>query len=241
VEGNIAFGNGLAASERRDTFAQILVGRDAPAATRNIRVVDNCTWLPQRGGPDVISDGKGIMLGFDSPNNENVICTGNYAAGGDKAFRVAPWTGRVDISKNIFAGNVVGLPGAPGMGDSVALTPKGVHAVARVNRYEPYRVHLAVYNWDRGAVARVDLHDVLMVGGAYKVFSVYDAEQFKWDKPAAEGVYGGGVIDIPMKTGWRWEPDFGAFIVVREYARKADLELLKKAREGWIDPATGNK
>jgi ferric-dicitrate binding protein FerR (iron transport regulator) len=243
LEGNIAFGNGLAASERRDSFAQILVGRDAPAATRNIRVIDNCTWLPPRGASDLIADGKGIMLGFDSRNNENVICTGNYAAGGDDAFRIAPWSGRVDVSKNTFAGSgrVVRLADAPEVGGVAVPAPKGVHAVARVNRYEPNKVHLAVYNWDREAVARVDLHDVLMIGGTYKVFSVYDAEQNKWDKAAAEGVYGGGTIDIPMNSGRRWEPEFGAFIVVREYAHKADLELPRKAREGWIDPATGNK
>ena len=60
--------------------------------------------------------------------------------------------------------------------------PTGLHVFKRVNRYEPQRVHLAVYNWDHLDRVRIDLEGVLARGQAYRVVNVLDFFGAPWPK-----------------------------------------------------------
>jgi ferric-dicitrate binding protein FerR (iron transport regulator) len=245
VEGNISFANGFDSSGRLHGFAQIVIGREPPGATRAVRVVDNCTWLP---GDDRLADGKqpshGMFLGWTSLANEDLTCTGNFLSGGQYPLFVSTWKGRVDVSRNVLAGGGKLWVGSAPMDDvrenREIAAPAGSRVVRRVNRYEPSRVHLAVYNFDKADKVAVDLSEILKPGSSYRLISVYDAalDPVK-AAAAAPAAYQGGTIDIPMKTGQagrnRWEPDFGAFLLLREYAPKEDLDLVSKMRSAWTD------
>ncbi|MHC4717569.1 MAG: right-handed parallel beta-helix repeat-containing protein [Planctomycetota bacterium] len=86
--------------------------------------------------------------------------------------------------------------------------PAGLHVFRRVNRYEPSRVHLAVYNWDRRREVAVDVSGVAAPGSAYRVVNVLDL----FGEPVAEGKVAGGTIRLPM-AGHRYEPEFGAYLL----------------------------
>jgi len=88
--------------------------------------------------------------------------------------------------------------------------PAGLHVVKRVNQYEPERVHLAVYNWDRKETVRLPLEGLLKKGDTYRVVNVLDF----YGKAVAQGTAEGAYVDLPMK-GHRYEPDFGAYILFR--------------------------
>jgi hypothetical protein len=86
--------------------------------------------------------------------------------------------------------------------------PVGLKTFIRPNLYDPDRIHLAVYNWDRKESVPIDLSCVLKAGERFKVVSV----QNYFGKPIIEGIYEGKPAMLPMNqepTG----PEFGAFIV----------------------------
>jgi hypothetical protein len=92
------------------------------------------------------------------------------------------------------------------------LTPKrrpvGLKTFIRPNRYDPDRIHLAVYNWERRESAPVDLSSVLKVGERFKVVSV----QNYFGKPVLESIYTDNPVALPV-TQEPTGPEFGAFIV----------------------------
>jgi hypothetical protein len=108
----------------------------------------------------------------------------------------------------------------------------------RVNRYEPERVHLAVYNWDRKDSVRIDLKGVLAAGDAYRVASALDY----FGPPVVQGKAEGAYVDLPMK-GHRYEPEFGAYVLFRgespaggwpESQRRETAKNAKSAENGQM-------
>lgn len=93
--------------------------------------------------------------------------------------------------------------------------PAGVKVLARANRYEPGRVHLAVYNWDLQDSVRVDLQGLVEAGAAYEVRNVLDY----FGAPVAAGVYNGQPVVLPM-AGTDSGPEFNAFVLT---SRRATL------------------
>jgi hypothetical protein len=65
-----------------------------------------------------------------------------------------------------------------GQTDSVVLSSKGRPAenrvFMRVNRFEPQRVHLVVYNWELLPAVQLDVSAVLKPGQQYKIVEVHD-------------------------------------------------------------------
>jgi len=88
--------------------------------------------------------------------------------------------------------------------------PAGLHTFARVNQYEPGRVHLAIYNWDHRPAVRIHLPDVLQKGDAYRVVNVLDF----YGPPVAQGEAQGPGFVLPMGRH-RYEPEFGAYLLFR--------------------------
>jgi hypothetical protein len=74
----------------------------------------------------------------------------------------------------------------------------------RPNRYEPGRVHLIIYNWERRDTVEVDVKDALKAGARYELRDVLDY----FGGPAAAGVYGGEPLKMPMAGA-----EFGVFVL----------------------------
>jgi hypothetical protein len=82
----------------------------------------------------------------------------------------------------------------------------------RVNRYEPQRVHLAVYNWPKAPTVPLDLADVLERGEKFRIVEVHDL----WAKPVVEGTYEGKPVE--MKPAGPYAPEFGCYVLFRKGA-----------------------
>jgi len=79
----------------------------------------------------------------------------------------------------------------------------------RVNRYEPERVHLIVYNWPRTKEAALDLADVLKPGQKFRVMELHDI----FGKPVLEGAYDGKPVALPMAGPYA--PEFACYLLIR--------------------------
>jgi hypothetical protein len=104
--------------------------------------------------------------------------------------------------------------------DKVVKPPAGVwatgtHVCIRPNQYEPDRVHLAVYNWDKKDEVQIDLKGLLKKGDTYRVVSALDF----FGKPVTSGIAESSSITLPMK-GHACEPAFGAYVLFRGTAEK---------------------
>ena len=64
------------------------------------------------------------------------------------------------------------------------------------NSYDLRRGRITIFNFDRDATVAVDLSQLMKIGSAYRVHSVFDL----YGEPIVSGVYTGGTIDIPMGT-----------------------------------------
>jgi len=64
------------------------------------------------------------------------------------------------------------------------------------NAYDPRRGRITIYNYDRDPKVAVDLSQIVKVGAAYRIHSVFDL----YGDPIVSGVYSGGTVDIPMAT-----------------------------------------
>jgi hypothetical protein len=91
----------------------------------------------------------------------------------------------------------------------------GLQVFFRPNRFEPGRVHVAVYNWDKRDSVPIDPQGVLAPGSAFELRPVQDY----FGEPVVTGVYDGGTITIPM-VGTDSGPEFNAFLLT---SRRAQL------------------
>ena len=89
--------------------------------------------------------------------------------------------------------------------------PAGLFVLKRVNKYDPGRLHVAVYNWDHQETVTLDLAGILRKGDTYRVVSVLDF----FGEPVAAGKASGPSLSLCMK-GHRYEPEFGAYVLFRE-------------------------
>ena len=64
------------------------------------------------------------------------------------------------------------------------------------NIYNSRRGRITIFNFDRDATVAVDLSQLMKIGSAYRIHSVFDL----YGEPIVSGVYNGGTIDIPMGT-----------------------------------------
>ena len=75
--------------------------------------------------------------------------------------------------------------------------PTGLVVRTRINRYEPGRLHIAVYNWDEQDEVEVDIAAAQLPEGAH--YEIRNAQHFFGD-PVMQGVYDGNPrIRVPMR------------------------------------------
>lgn len=108
-----------------------------------------------------------------------------------------------------------------GMTDTVVTSSSGRPAENRVffreNRYEPQRVHVIVYNWERLSVVQLDLVSVLSSGQRFQLVEVHDI----WGEPVAAGVYNAGdrvavTMNLQPWSNTTGDGEFGCFILFRD-------------------------
>jgi hypothetical protein len=154
-----------------------LIGGGRPS--RGIRVFDNALY------------GVSMRLGYGGTDNEDCDVEGNLIVNG---------TLSINKFKQVNERNNETIPeGAPRPQNS---DPK---VIFRVNRYEPSRAHLAIFNWSRKPTVEVDVKNFLKRDDR---FVLRDPKDF-FGKPIFEGVCTGSRISVPV-TG-----EFMAAVVVR--------------------------
>jgi hypothetical protein len=186
LRGNIVFGNGSIAKSGGER--DILLGGGRVA--HNAVIEDNVTFGPEQSN-----------VGYVAGCLQATIAR-NYFSG------VAPLIlgfCHPDMTGNTFVGPMGSLADEYPDNTYASTPPHGQVSFVRQNRYDPSRVHIAIYNWDRDPEVRVDLSSVLSDGATYEVLDV----QNYFGPPVLTGVYRAGeAIAIPM-TGHRVTPAVG--------------------------------
>lgn len=92
--------------------------------------------------------------------------------------------------------------------------PAGLQVFTRVNRYEPNRVHVIVYNWERMPTVSLDLNAVV---GDHQRFSIIEARNL-YSAPAFVGTWVKGMtLDVAMPTNAQsGYGEFACFVLFRE-------------------------
>lgn len=189
IEGNILWNNGIIYKEYN---RNIHIGGGNVA--ENPVVVRNFSYFDPNNDPN---HGISADMAFDKGVKNAVIKDNWFSAGAAKEYALMLQDGEPNaISGNAFYGQVTGLkteqfPQNMYYGKE---RPKGTFVLMRPNRYESGRANIGVFNWDNEPVVRVDVSCILKRGDKY---IVKDAQNF-WGKCVAEGVYKGGMMDLPM-------------------------------------------
>ena len=116
-------------------------------------------------------------FGYGGTNSQDLTLTGNYFVG---PMDLLNWA---SVSQS---GNTLVPSSSP--------PSSGTKVVVRRNAYEAGRANVIAYDWSGQASVSVDLSGVLQAGDAYEVRNVMSF----FGTPVAQGVYGGGAIQIPI-------------------------------------------
>jgi hypothetical protein len=84
--------------------------------------------------------------------------------------------------------------------------PGGVKVVLRLNKYNPHRANLAVFNWERRASVEVDVSSLLKPGDKFRLLNPRDS----FGQPVLTGRATEPFLNVPM------DGEFAAFVVMRE-------------------------
>ena len=204
LRGNIVFNNGMLA--RSGAEREILLGGGVVAGRPVLE--DNSTY----GSQNNLGYGAGCLNG---------LVERNYFAG----LTPLLLTGCTPVMRNnTFVGPTANLVTAHPNNTYLAEAPQtGVVTRVRINRYEPERAQVAIYNWEWRDAVEIDAPAFLREGDVYDVIDVQDY----FGPPTLTRTHrAGDRITIPM-TGARVSipvgnvprqpkhslPEFGAFIV----------------------------
>ena len=150
------------------------------------------------------SDIGRTMLGYASNYkgdvfyNENALLDNNYLVQNLKLQNF--WdTGAISIKDtSIFHGITGDQTYLNDLGGNVNIPePSSGKKIFYIkNSYDPRRGRITIFNFDRDATVAVDLSQLVKIGSAYRIHSVFDL----YGEPIMSGVYNGGTINIPMGT-----------------------------------------
>ena len=214
---NVWFRTGAASPGQTGHTDGLLVGGLQPVA--RTRLVGNLSYAPGVGA-------RGTQLGWGgSVENEDITLLDNFLVG--RLGFNGHWQ-QGTLNGNVLHSELSGVDPAdfPDNTYSDSL-PRGHRIIVRDNEYDPSRAELVLYDWDETGSVAVDLGDVVPVGAAFEVYSVFDL----WGAPVAEGVYQGGTVDVPLGSRPAPEPQglsgtivgdedpgarFGVFVVRHE-------------------------
>lgn len=153
-----------------------LIGSGKPS--HNIKVFTNFLY------------GVSARLGYNAPYNEDCEVRGNLIVNGELAINKYR---RVVNEDNLL------LPKS-------APRPTANKNVLRMNRYDPNRAHLAVFNWEQAAVVQIPPGGFLKKGDSFRVLNPRDY----FGRPIFRGKHEGGALTLPLKD------EFAAWVVIKE-------------------------
>lgn len=158
-----------------------LIGGGRPS--RHIRVFRNSLY------------GLSMQIGYSAPENEDCEIRDNVIVGGGLHVK--------NYKTVVKEGNLVLGTGDP--------RPAGSDAriVLRVNRYDPNRANVAVFNWAKKPAVGLSPDSFLCPGDHYRLMSPRDF----FGRPVASGKYEGKPIRVPV------DGEFAAFVLLKQPAK----------------------
>ena len=213
VEGNVAFNSGMNAEDAPGR--NLLIGGEAGVTVKSSTIRNNCLYYPEGVTADTFN------LGAWAGSAQNTV-TGNYFAGG--CTRIAAPCKNLTFSDNLIYSKPEGFSAAKFPANSyLTARPADNRILLRPNEYDPSRVTIIIYNWQKQTEVAVPLPaGFLTKGESYEVRNVQDYFQ---DIVTGVGD-GGGSIRISMAghttaapLGWKAAPstfpEFGVFVVMK--------------------------
>ena len=134
--------------------------------------------------------GAPVQLGYDAPTNEDCEVRCNLLV--DSGLSINRFHRVVKEDNLILAGNE-----AP---------PGGAKVVLRLNKYNPRRANLSVFNWERRATVAVDVPSLLKPGDKFRLLNPLDF----FGQPVLTGRAVGPLLNVPM------DGEFACFVVMKE-------------------------
>jgi hypothetical protein len=185
IEDNIAYERG----PKPDS--QFLIGSGKPS--HNIRILHNYLYnVPMQIGYGAAN--------VDCQISENVVA--NSSIGIRKYEKVV-------AEKNVIVNGGINFTECKDVqnkdNEVLKAAPAEPKVVLLVNKYDPNRANLAIYNWQKAKVVDVPVGDFLKVGDSFKLMNPPDL----LGKPVLEGKCEGKTVKVPM------EGEFGVFVVMK--------------------------
>jgi hypothetical protein len=134
--------------------------------------------------------GVPVQLGYDAPTNEDCEVRCNLLV--DSGLSINRFHRVVKEDNLIFARNDA--------------RPGGAKVVLRLNKYNPRRANLAVFNWERRAAVVVDVSGLLKPGDKFRLLNPRDF----FGQPVLTGRAAGPFLNVPM------DGEFASFVVMKE-------------------------
>jgi hypothetical protein len=134
--------------------------------------------------------GVPVQLGYDAPTNEDCEVRCNLLV--DSGLSINRFHRVVKEDNLILARNDA--------------RPGGAKVVLRLNKYNPRRANLAVFNWERRAAVVVDVSSLLKPGDKFRLLNPRDF----FGQPVLTGRAAGPFLNVPM------DGEFAAFVVMKE-------------------------
>jgi hypothetical protein len=153
-----------------------LIGGGKPS--HGIQVLTNCFY------------GVPVQLGCNAPTNQDCEVRGNVTV--SAGLSINRFESVISESNVILAEN---NPRA-----------SGTRVVFRVNKYDPRRANLAIFNWDRQSTVDVDVSALLKAGDRFRLLNPRDF----YGPPILTGKATGSTIKVPV------DGEFAALVVMKE-------------------------
>ena len=164
----------------------LLIGGLQPVDKATLK--ENYSWVP-------VKNGRSVRFGWGSSVvNEFIELRDNYFVG--NAVTQGLWKSAV-VEGNHFFGDEIG-PDPNEFPNNVFSNklPVGTKTVLHPNRYDPRRIDVIVYNWNKNDYVSVNLDNMIESGSNFTVHSVFDI----WGEPVLKGKYQGSPLQLPMGT-----------------------------------------
>lgn len=218
IKGNIIANAGNASSIGGGW--NLIAGREGSTSiTVGDSVCENMTYRSQNNG-----NFGGVAFGWDGGQlngvlNENYLVSG---MSGDVALQLVQCT-NLTMAGNTIIGSIQGFSPStyPNNIYFSSRPTSGMTQFLRVNKYNPSRVNLAVYNWSGNSSVVLSLSGFASLGDTVRI---YNAQNYYGDAPAIAVVDNSGNISVSM-AGWTIAtpiggtnsqstfPVFGAFVL----------------------------
>ncbi len=153
-----------------------LIGGGKPS--HGIQVLTNCFY------------GVPVQLGYGARTNENCEVRDNVIVNADLTIN--------RFKSVVSEGNQIVAKDDP--------RPGGSRVFLRVNKYDPHRANVAIFNWERQSSVDVDVSTLLTIGDSFRLMNPRDF----YGMPVLTGKVAGPKIKVPM------DGEFAAFVLIKE-------------------------